>query len=158
MKITYAINTSFLVLCLTASQQLFSQDTTSTWMFSIDTAAFTTFFDKNEIPKELYYSIGIESKREIANPHMPYQKGCVGNGTLPRKRLNWIAQDTSNHWVLSISYGGIGSGSQFYFFDKDSGKLNANVFYLQGINPEDYSLQVVLSKLKSKQFIRGSVR
>lgn len=158
MKMVSAIKTTILALCLFAGRYLLSQDTTTTWMFHIDTSAFTVRYDKGFIPAELYAAIGIENTRDIANPHMPFRKGCTGTGTIPHKRLNWIAQDTSNHWILSISYGGKSSGTQFYFIDKDSGKINTNVFYLQGINQEDYSLSTVLTKLKSQQYKRGSAR
>lgn len=152
------MRTLIFILTFLAGQSLFSQDTTTTWMFSIDTSAFTVRYDKGFIPAELYSAIGIQSTRDIANPHMPYHKGCTGTGTMPHKRLNWIAQDSSNHWILCISYGGKASGTQFYFIDKHTGEINSNVFYLHGINPEDYSLSTVLTKLKSGQYKRESAK
>lgn len=140
---------------LFVGDQMFSQDTTATWLFNIDTSAYTVHFDKKQIPKELYAIIGIESTKDIANPGKSYQRGCVSNGVLPRKRLNWIASDSSNHWIISVSYGGRASGTKFYFVDKDNGKLNCNVLYFNRWRAEELTLGGLIPLLQSRQFVRG---
>lgn len=149
------MRSTLLILCLIADEQLFAQDTTVTWLFNIDTSAYAIYFDKKQIPQELYSVIGIESTKDIANPGRAYQRGCEGNGVLPRQRLNWIASDTSNHWIISVSYGGRASGTKFYFIDKDSGRLNSNILYFKRYQAEKLTLDAIIPLLQSRQFLRG---
>lgn len=144
----------FIVLFLITGKFLSGQDTTVTWMYDPDPATFTIHYDKKYIPEEFFSILGIESASDIANPGKPYQKGCTSVRDLPHKRLNWIASDSSEHWVLSISYGGRASGTMFYFIDKEKGALNSNQFYLQAVNPEKLTLAGSFAEIKAKRYWR----
>ena len=150
--------TILFLLCLIAGEQLFAQDTTVTWLNNIDTSAFTISYDKKRIPEELYPAIGIKSLRDIANPGKRYRRGCVGGARLPNKRLNWMASDKNNHWILSVSYGGYACGTKFYFIDKDSGQLNTNIMYFTCREPGKLTLGKLIPELNAKRFIRGTVQ
>lgn len=145
------------VLLLISGKFLLAQDTTVTWMYTIDPATFTVQYDKKNIPEEFFSILGVESVSDIANPGKPYQKRCTSVRDLPHKRLNWIASDSTNHWVLSISYGGRGSGTLFYFIDKENGKLNTNQFHLHAADPEKLNLAGLCAEIKAKRFWRIQV-
>ncbi len=148
----------FIVLFLVVGKFLLAQDTTVTWMYDLDPATFTIHYDKKDIPEEFFSILGVESASDIANPGKPYQKGCTSRRALPHKRLNWIASDSNNHWVLSISYGGRGSGTMFYFIDKETGKLNSNQFHLQKTMPEKLTLADSFKEIKAKRYWRIPVQ
>ncbi|MCW3084070.1 MAG: hypothetical protein JWP12_1436 [Bacteroidetes bacterium] len=144
----------FLIIFLFTIQLLYSQDTTVTWLNNIDTTAFQLHYNKKAIPKELYPLIKIDKAKDIASADGLYQAGCVGSG-LPRRRLNWIAKDTNNHWVLSISHGGYSSGTEYYFIDRSKGTLNVNCFTFYGsTNFNDLSFGSTIPLLKARKFYR----
>jgi hypothetical protein len=89
-----------------------AQDTSVTWMFSIDQNNFTVSGKKKSIPTEIFRSIGIDSRKQLANPHGFFSKTCVGPGK--RKRFNWAASDSSGHTIISITYGGISLRTYFF--------------------------------------------
>jgi hypothetical protein len=101
---------------------LFSQDTSVTWIRNIDISSFEILRNKRDIPKEFYTVLEIDDINALANPSDKYSPGC----TNPiRGQLNWIANQ-KDKWIVSITYGGKGVFTRFYFFDKQNGKLNIN--------------------------------
>jgi|ERR1041385_2098482 hypothetical protein len=132
-----------------------AQDTTVVWLNNIDTSGYTIQYNKKYIPEEFYSIIGIEKPKEIANANKRFNKGCTDSGIFPHKRLNWIASDNHNHWILSISYGGYASGTKYYFIDKEKEKPNTNIFYFTGSNNGNLTFGETTLKLATKQFIRG---
>lgn len=149
------MRTIFLILFLLTIEFSFSQDTTVTWLNNIDTSSFQIFYKKKNIPVYFYSIIGIKNKKDIASSNKSYQTGCVGRHGLPRKRLNWLAQDNNNHWVLSVSYGGFAHGTKYFFINKDNGKLNVNCFHFFGTpNYNDLTFGATIYRLKARQFRR----
>lgn len=112
-----------LIVFLLISNFLFSQDTTVLWIRNIDTLAFKLSYDKQDIPKEFYKTIGISSTEQIANPSDNWTSSCMNP---IHHKLEWIAKDKNNHWVISITYGGRASGINYYLFDMEKVKLNIN--------------------------------
>lgn len=135
--------------------QLFSQDTTVTWIYKIDTS-YHIQYQVSDIPNEFYTIIGISDSTEIVNANKEYGVGCTGS--LPHKRLNWIAYDDKNHWILSVSYGGRGSGTDYYFLDKENGVINTNQLYFHGKNYDSLTLGLIAKNIKAKQFDRGIIK
>jgi hypothetical protein len=115
----------FAILILLTTD-LFSQDTTVTWLRNIDTTDFGMYFNKKTIPKDLLKYIEVDNLNEIANPGKEYSAGCVRQHGTPYKRLNWIAKDHKNHLVVSISHGGKFHRTCFYYLDRDNKKTNIN--------------------------------
>jgi hypothetical protein len=148
------MKTFFALLFFLTANQLFAQDTTVAWINNIDTSVYTIKYNKKDIPTEFYSIIGIEKQNEIASANELYQKGCTGSGLLPRKRLNWIANDNHNHWVLSISYGGRANGTEYYFIDKEKEKPNSNCFYFYGSNAMNLTFGETTLRMAAKQFLR----
>lgn len=140
----------FLVL----AKQLIAQDTSVTWIHHVNPSAFTVHYDKKSIPQELFSILGIQSVADIANPGRRYQKGCIAYRNLPHKRLNWIATDSSNHWIVSVSHGGRGSGTLFYFIDKEKGDLNTSRFTVQVAGAEKLHLTKVVEEIKARRYWR----
>jgi hypothetical protein len=149
------MRTLFLSLLLIAGLRLLAQDTSSTWLDSIDSAAFSATYDKRNIPEELFSVIHIESLKDIANPGKPYRTGCVSYGTLPSKRLNWIASDNHAHWVISISSGGRGHSTSFYFIDREKGEITCQVLYFQVPDPAKLTLPLLIPELKAGRYMKG---
>lgn len=131
----------------------FAQDTSVTWINNIDTTTFKIFYSRKSIPKDFYKIIGISKRGDIVSAHKAYQKGCVNRGRAS-KRLNWLAKDNNNHWVLSISYGGRASGTKYIYIDCNKDGLNINGFYFTGGHHNNYSLGQTITKLKEGQFYR----
>ncbi len=137
----------------------FSQDTTVTWINNIDTNAYKVCFKKRCIPKEFYSIINIKKSTDIANANKDYQTGCVGHG-LPLHRLNWLAKDKNNHWVLSISNGGLVQETCYFFIDKEKGKININCFNLRlsrNCEQFDFPFGSAIIRIKEKLFFREDI-
>ena len=124
------IKTNITILFIAFTSLLFAQDTTVAWIKKIDSLSYKTFSDKKYIPREFYKVIGFDSITQVANPNDKWTPSCIGR---QHYRLNWIAKDKINHWILSISYGGKSSSTSYYLFDKEKGKLNSNVFSTRGV-------------------------
>jgi hypothetical protein len=86
-------------------------------------------FTKKAIPSDLLNYIQVDKLKEIANPNEKFTSGCVGSFGIPRIRVNWVAKDKKNHFVISISFGGKAHRTCFYYVDKDSKKTNINELY-----------------------------
>lgn len=112
-----------LSIFLFVKMPLFSQDTTVTWIRNIDTSSYKISYRKSNIPKEFYKFIGINRKNEIVNPSKNWTPSCISR---KHYRLNWIAKDKNNHWVISVTYGGRGVFTTYQYFDKVNDKLNLN--------------------------------
>ena len=153
------MKTKLLILFLLTTKFLFSQDTTVTWINNIDTNSFKVCFKKRCIPKEFYSIINVDNSKDIANAKKKYQTGCVGHG-LPHHRLNWLAKDKNNHWVLSISYGGLHNRTDYFFIDKEKGKININCFNLRlsrNCNQFDLSFGNTITRIKAKLCLRVDI-
>jgi hypothetical protein len=80
------------------------------------------FYHKKDIPKEFYCVLNIKDIKKLANPSDKYSPGC----TNPiRAQLHWMARQ-KNRWVISVTYGGKGIYTRYYFLDKDKNILNIN--------------------------------
>ena len=147
------MRTLILLIFILTSGLLFSQDTSVTWMNKIDTATFKMFYNKESIPKDFYKIIGIDKQSEIVSANKPYRHGCLGG--LPGHRLNWLAKDKNNHWVLSISFGGRANGTKYLFIDSAKGKLNVNGFrFYENQMGRDLTFGGTLLELKKGQYFR----
>lgn len=128
------------------STSSFPQDTTVTWIKNIDTSSFKMFYSKSNIPKEFYKFIGIDNKKDMANPTDKWTPSCIGK---QHHRLNWIARDKNNHWVISVTYGGKGVWTNYHYFDKENGKLNINELIF---NRRDLPFGQTVKEIKSGNF------
>lgn len=147
------MRTVFTIVILSFCARLVAQDTTVTWAHKADPSSFIVRYDRAYTPQEFFSILGVDSVTDIANPGKRYQKGCSSVIALPRKRLNWIASDSSNHWIISLSYGGIGTGTTFYFIDKEGGVLNTEQFHLHTREPEKLSLAEAMQEVKAKRYL-----
>lgn len=134
---------------------LFGQDTTSTWMFNLNTSEFKVYYKTKYIPKEFYNIISVEDINDIVDNHKNFKRFCVGPGIT--KKLNWIAKDKNNKWVLSVPYGGRVFQTIFYCFDFDSKKLNANGFYIIIENHDKISFNEFVSLINEKKLEREDI-
>jgi hypothetical protein len=137
-----------IIILLLTSRFSFSQDTTVTWIKNIDTSSFKMLYDKRDIPKEFYPVLSIEALNTIANPSEKYSPGCINP---IRGQLNWIAKQKSR-WVISVTYGGKGVWTRFFFFDKENGKLNINEMNFLGPKRSDTTIREVAALIKSGQY------
>ena len=133
---------------------LFSQDTTTTWLRNIDTADFKVYFNKKAIPADLLKYIEVDNLKEIANPGKKYVAGCVGPHGAPHMRLNWVAKDKKNHFAVSISFGGKAHATRFYYIDHDNNKTNINELSFGHSFKEAINLSFggATTKIKTKEF------
>jgi hypothetical protein len=119
-----------LIIVLTlATKLLFSQDTSATWINKIEKLSFKVYHGKRHIRKEMFSSIGIERKIEIARRYGYFSKGCRG---LRHKRLNWLAKDKDDHYILSISNGGRFYGTRYFFMEYNKEKLKVEELLIAG--------------------------
>ncbi|HYG50878.1 MAG TPA: hypothetical protein VD905_08235 [Flavobacteriales bacterium] len=104
----------------------FCQDTTITWYKDLDSINYRLSYSKDQLPKESYAVIGIDSLKEITNPNEKFRTGCVDRDGLPSKQLNWIATDNKGHMVICVTHGGRALITDYFLFDTDKGVLNIN--------------------------------
>jgi hypothetical protein len=149
------MRTLILTISLFVNIFLFSQNSTGNWINRIDTSLYTLRYRAIDIPIDFYTIIGINGLKEIANANDSFERGCTGS--LPHKRINWIANDSNNHWILSVSYGGRGSGTEYYFIDKVRSNLNVNQLYFYGPDSETLTLSLIAIRIRAKQFDRGFI-
>ena len=120
----------YILLLLTVlTTRLFAQDTNAVWLKNIDTLDFKIVCNKKAIPTDLLKYIEVDKLKEIANPNEKFISGCVGSFDIPHKRINWVAKDKKNHFVVSISFGGRAHRTCFYYVDNDGKKTNINELY-----------------------------
>ena len=148
------MRTVFIISFLMATQLLFSQD--MSWFHKIDTLSYEIFYDKKTIPQTFYSVIGIETRNDIVNPNGNFSKGCTGPGK--RIRFNWLAKDKNNHWVISISYGGIAYNTKYFFFDSEGEKMNCKGIYFTGYDAEELTFTRAISKIYSKEYYYFDIR
>lgn len=111
-----------LFLFIFNSHFLFAQqDTTGAWFKNIDTLSYKVYFSKMYVPAQIISAIDMK-KKFIAGPNGKFSSGCTGKGK--KLRLNWVAKNEKGHFVVSISYGGIVSGTYYYFVESNNGELN----------------------------------
>jgi len=149
----------YTLILLLFSCAAWGQDTTVTWINNIDTNSFKLLYDKKEIPKEFYLILQMRTIKDIASANEPFQGGCTGGGKgWPSQHLNWLAVDKNNHWVLSVSHGGRGYWTDYYYFDKEKGQLNVNILMFKGnIGDSGFTFEQTIPKLKARQFYRNEV-
>jgi hypothetical protein len=110
-----------LILILTCGLS-YSQDTSVTWIKNFDTSSFKISYNKKDIPKEFYRVLSIKRINKLANSSDKYSPGC----TNPiRGQFHWMAKE-KEHWVISVTYGGKGVDTRYFFLDKDKVTLNIN--------------------------------
>ncbi|HXU26674.1 MAG TPA: hypothetical protein VN698_05525 [Bacteroidia bacterium] len=97
------------------------------WLLNIDTLQFKTYYSKKAIPTALLKYIEVDKLKEIANPNKEFASGCIRRHGVPHIRLNWIAKDKQNHIIASISFGGKGRITNFYYLDNDNNKTTTNI-------------------------------
>lgn len=135
-----------LTIFLFVKMPLFSQDTIVTWIRNIDTSSFKISYRKNNIPKEFYKYIGIYNKKEISNPRKNWSPSCI---LRKHYKLNWIAKDKSNHWVISVTYGGRYLGTTYHYFDREKSNLNINQMIFR---KRDLTFEQAVKIIKSGNF------
>jgi hypothetical protein len=126
----------------------FAQDSRN-WIYSIDTIHYKVLYKKKNIPKELYPILKIKSTKQIANPNEPVDLSC-NRKDIPNSRFNWIACDKKNHWIVSITNGGIQILTRYVFIDKSNGKLNDYEIKFSGPDKSRVmTLKELILKMKS---------
>ncbi len=133
---------------------MFCQDTSAAWLTNIDSAKFKIYYKKRAIPRDFYQYVGIDNLSEIVSANKRYRQGCVGR--LPGNRLNWLAKDNNNHWVLSVSFGGKAHGTKYIYIDRDKNSYNVNGFRFFGADRNDLTLGRTIQKIRDKQYFRIS--
>jgi hypothetical protein len=125
---------------------LFAQDSTN-WINKIDTATFKTSMKKKKIPKDFYPILNITSLNQIANPGDPVDLSC-NRKDIPGSRLNWIKYDKKNHWVISITAGGLYVKTHYYFIGRNKKKLSSKEIDFKGVNGNDsYSISELIRRM-----------
>ena len=146
---------SLIFLILFISLNLFGQDTSSTWMFDINSSKFKLYHKTKYIPKEFYNIISVEDKNDIVDNDKNFKRNCIGPGIT--RKLNWLAKDKYKRCIISISYGGRVFQTIFYCFDFDSGKLNANGFYIRVENHDKISFPQFISLINERKLEREDI-
>ena len=101
---------------------IFAQDS-GNWMYSVDTTQYKITYKKKNIPKKFYSILKIKNTKQIANPNEPVDLSC-NRKDIPNASFNWMACDKKNHWIVSITNGGIQVVTKYVFINKSNGKLN----------------------------------
>ena len=142
------MRTFLIIIFLLTSRLSFSQDTTVTWIKKIDTSAFKMFYNKKDIPKEFYRVLNVKDIKKLANSTDKYSPGC----TNPiRGQFHWMARQ-KNRWVISVTYGGKGVYTRYYFLDKDKGTLNINELIFDVPKRGKTTFGQIVSTIKSGQY------
>jgi hypothetical protein len=88
----------------------------------------------------------MDHKDDIAEPADNWTASCLSK---PHQGLNWIAKDKNNHIIISVTYGAKAVITRYFYFDKDSGKLNVNELEF---NRKRLSFQQTVSLIKAGEF------
>jgi hypothetical protein len=126
----------------------FSQDTTVTWIKNIDTSAFKVFYNKKDIPKEFYRVLNVKDIKKLANSTDKYSPGCRNP---IRGQFHWMAIQ-KNRWVISVTYGGRGVTTCYYFLDKEKGTLNINKIIFDVPKRGKTTFGQIVATIKSGQY------